>query len=328
MLPLTAADRLLIAAPHPDDETLATGELIVRALEAGSEVRVLFATDGDNNPWPQRWLEKRWRIGMAERARWGARRREEARRALDALSVGGRVPQERFLGWPDQGLTDCLMRDDAATAVLASEIDAFAPTQVAMPGLSDRHPDHSALHVLLELALRRTGTSCLRWQYDVHGRRAERQEAAPGSAQRARKLAALAQYTSQLALSRRRFLAWAQREESFVCTVPAPAREPGRMLRFELGAMPSRLRAHQVLLVVAVDGTAWRMQWRLSSLSQREGVNTSIAGGDARVRIEGTALIVEWLDAMVPAQVAWAKLHRCEPRMVVFDRRFWQVASA
>ena len=49
--PLTfkAADRLLVFAPHPDDETLATGELIQLARESGASVRVVFGTDGDNN---------------------------------------------------------------------------------------------------------------------------------------------------------------------------------------------------------------------------------------------------------------------------------------
>ena len=50
-LPSSAQDRLLVVAPHPDDETIAAGGLIQSALHAGAAVRVLFATDGDNNPW-------------------------------------------------------------------------------------------------------------------------------------------------------------------------------------------------------------------------------------------------------------------------------------
>ncbi len=42
---LASTDRLLVFAPHPDDETLATGELIQTALAAGASVRVIFATD-------------------------------------------------------------------------------------------------------------------------------------------------------------------------------------------------------------------------------------------------------------------------------------------
>jgi hypothetical protein len=61
-LTFTAADRLLVFAPHPDDETIATGELIQLARASGAVVHVVFATDGDNNPWPQRWCERRLHI--------------------------------------------------------------------------------------------------------------------------------------------------------------------------------------------------------------------------------------------------------------------------
>src|SRR5689334_18241615 len=104
------SDRLLILAPHPDDESIASGGLIQIARAAGAAVRVLVLTDGDNNPWPQRWIEKRWRIDAAARARWGARRREEARAAMRILGLGDEVAG--FLGLPDLGLTDLLMRGD------------------------------------------------------------------------------------------------------------------------------------------------------------------------------------------------------------------------
>ena len=94
-LTFRGSDRLLVFAPHPDDETLATGELIQVARAAGAAVRVVFATDGDNNPWPQRWCERRWHIGPAERERWGRRRRGEAEAALARLGVATRDQYRR-----------------------------------------------------------------------------------------------------------------------------------------------------------------------------------------------------------------------------------------
>jgi N-acetyl-1-D-myo-inositol-2-amino-2-deoxy-alpha-D-glucopyranoside deacetylase len=55
-LALAGSDRLLILAPHPDDESIATGGLIQVARGVGAAVRVIVLTDGDNNPWPQRWI--------------------------------------------------------------------------------------------------------------------------------------------------------------------------------------------------------------------------------------------------------------------------------
>src|SRR5207249_248864 len=62
-------DRVLLIAPHPDDETLAAGGLLQRVLAAGARLRVLFVTDGENNPWAQRATERRWRIGARDRER-------------------------------------------------------------------------------------------------------------------------------------------------------------------------------------------------------------------------------------------------------------------
>src|SRR5690242_7448135 len=40
-------DRLLIIAPHPDDEALAAGGVIQRAIARGARVRIVVLTDGD-----------------------------------------------------------------------------------------------------------------------------------------------------------------------------------------------------------------------------------------------------------------------------------------
>jgi hypothetical protein len=40
-------ERLLVAAPHPDDETLGAGGLVQRVLARGGSVRVLLFTAGD-----------------------------------------------------------------------------------------------------------------------------------------------------------------------------------------------------------------------------------------------------------------------------------------
>ena len=54
--------RVMMMAPHPDDESLASGVLLQQAVAAGTKVRMVYATDGDDNPWPQRLIERRWKI--------------------------------------------------------------------------------------------------------------------------------------------------------------------------------------------------------------------------------------------------------------------------
>ena len=162
-------DRLLVFAPHPDDESLACGALIQRALSAGATVDVVIATNGDANPWPQRLVERRWHLDRASVDRWGAMRMGEARAALQALGVGDE--HVRFLRWPDQGLTARLVHDgQASVAELAALIRQHRPTLVAMPNVRDSHPDHSALAILLKAALRAESSPARLLSYWLHGR--------------------------------------------------------------------------------------------------------------------------------------------------------------
>src|SRR5690625_4786057 len=164
-----AGKRLLLVTPHPDDESLALGGLIQHALREGAEITLLQVTDGDNNPWPQRWLERRWRIGPDERKRWGRRRVGEVRQAIECLGLPG--ASLRRLGWPDLGVC-ARLRDDGVDA-----IDAFAavmrearPDIVALPDLADRHPDHGGAHVLARLAMARLAWAPVCLTYLVHGK--------------------------------------------------------------------------------------------------------------------------------------------------------------
>lgn len=212
---------LMVWAPHPDDESLAAGGLIQRARAYGARVSVVFASDGENNPWPQRVLERRVWIGARQRAGWAARRRGEADAALRALGVA--PAHVHRLGWPDGGITWMLLDDTAAMlATLRELIERERPTLMVLPDLVDRHPDHSAIHVLMEMVFQASPPirkpDCL--GYLLHGR------SQPGVPQRAvftltddelsRKRRAIEAHASQIALSRGRFLRFAAATENFV----------------------------------------------------------------------------------------------------------------
>src|ERR1700722_12164884 len=142
----TSASRLMLIAPHPDDEALACSVILQRAVHAGAQVRVIYATDGDDNPWPQRAIERKWKLNAADRARWGKLRRAEALSALHVLGV--RAANARFLGLPDQKLTALLTHDCRFTLTrLEKAIAQFSPTHLLIPSIADTHPDHSALGV-------------------------------------------------------------------------------------------------------------------------------------------------------------------------------------
>jgi LmbE family N-acetylglucosaminyl deacetylase len=215
----SAEDRILVFAPHPDDESLAAGGFLQRAFQVGAPTRIVYATSGDNNPWAQRLFERRWRIGLADRKRWGERRKQEALAALRVL--GGSEDQAVFWDLPDQGITSLLMRGiRPAFDLLREQIREWKPTLVLQPAAEDVHPDHSALHVLLSLAcasLPEPPPTTL--NYVVHRAQAPLPEPAHtlrlAADEVKTKLAAILAHESQVAASRRRFTAYAQPEECF-----------------------------------------------------------------------------------------------------------------
>ncbi len=215
----------MILAPHPDDESLATGGLLQRAARVGVATRVIFLTDGDNNPWPQRVIERRWRVsGADERRRWGALRRAEALAALATLGHGPESAEFRAL--PDQGLTRLLLQDgDALVTDLGEALAAWQPSHLVVPSPGDRHPDHSAVGVAVGIALRRlAGAGGLGFSavlsYVVHGNPRPAGARLAGLALDAGELEAKRRailcHRSQVLLSRRRFLAHARAEEPFL----------------------------------------------------------------------------------------------------------------
>ena len=248
---IDGSTRLLVVAPHPDDESLAAGLLIQRTLAAGGRVDVLLLTDGDDNPWPQRWLERRIVVDARARARWGARRRQEVASALARLGVG--PDHLHAMGWHDMQVTTEL-RERHATSVAAVRrvIERTRPNLVVMPDLGDAHPDHSSAHVLARLALSAAGSLADVLTYMVHGtERSPADELVVPDAdpqRQAVKRAAVLEHHTQMALSRKRMLGIASRPERFDRPSPPPV---GGVLR--LPWRPGPLARRRVRLILA-DG--------------------------------------------------------------------------
>lgn len=304
-LTLNAGTRLLVVAPHPDDESIATGELIQQVRLAGGEVQILLLTNGDNNPWPQRWMERRIRIGVDERRRWGERRRAEVAEALGKLGVD--AASLRPQGWPDMGVTTRLREAmDDSVAVILDRLDDFRPTVLALPALGDHHPDHSAAHVLTRLAV-------ARWQHEpprmlsylVHGHDAGatgRVKLDSSVGLHANKMAALACHRSQMALSGKRMRRLADRAERYQWTRGVPPVTDSAVLPWQ----PSPLLQGWLHLTLA-DGQGVRQwSWREAPLAQ---------DGQGRHVLHG-------LDATVEGP-RFVKLHMNLPSPWIFDRWGW-----
>lgn len=266
---IDGSTRLLVVAPHPDDESLAAGMLIQRTLAAGGRADVLLLTDGDDNPWPQRWLERRLVIGAEARARWGRRRRGEVAAALARLGVG--ADHLHALGWHDMEVTTQLRQHHAeAVASVRRVLDRVRPTLVVIPDLGDAHPDHGSAHVLARLALAAAGSMADVLTYMVHGteRSAPEDLLVPDldPERQATKVCAVLEHATQMALSRKRMLRVASRPERFDRPPPAPVTG---VLRLPWRPGPF---ARARLRVVLADGNGvlvW--PWRKAPLERMGG---------------------------------------------------------
>ncbi len=342
-LSITAQDRVLILAPHPDDESLSSGGLIQASLAAGAAVRVLLFTDGDNNPWPQRWIEKRWFIGASERARWGARRRAEAQQALRSLGVADE--QVHFLGLPDTGLTDLLIRADSELLqALVDELREFRPTRLVIPGLQDRHPDHSAAHVLTRFAMQltRSQTPIEVLSYLVHTDLTELPSTrvlALTPPQIRRKREAIAAHETQVRLSGKRFLGFAKQHEYYIAAATAPdaVSRSGDFAQWRTDELLVHLRGkirrgeELLLALLTADGT---------SLHAR--LDLPLSAGTRTLRDSHTDRLIGQLEISVTAQetllslqpefaaridLAFAKRQKKRRGLMVFDRAGWFEAT-
>ncbi|HET8796619.1 MAG TPA: PIG-L family deacetylase [Thermoanaerobaculia bacterium] len=120
-------ERLLVLAPHPDDEVIGCGGLIALHRRENRAVRVVIATDG---------------AGAGD----AAVREEESRRGLAALGDGIEV---EFLRHPDRAL------GDEAADPIRRELAVFRPDLLLVPSPVEIHPDHAALNrIVVELIQR------------------------------------------------------------------------------------------------------------------------------------------------------------------------------
>jgi len=170
---LHSPERLVVMAPHPDDEIICCGGLIRRVLAEGGQVDIVYFTEGDgyvegvvfelrqSQPKPELFVE------------YGEWRRRESIAVLTLLRLSEK--RAHFLGFPDGGLREIWERHFSEQHPYESHTTAAAhvpyrhsvepgapysgtelqgllrqllhdlkPTLVVLPDPRDQHGDHSA----------------------------------------------------------------------------------------------------------------------------------------------------------------------------------------
>ena len=103
-LVLKPDDRILILAPHPDDEILGCAGVIQKAVSLNLPLRIVFLTYGDSNQWAFMVYRKHPVVMPKAIETMGVVRHDEAVAASAILGVG--ASHLTFLGYPDFGTID------------------------------------------------------------------------------------------------------------------------------------------------------------------------------------------------------------------------------
>ena len=180
--PAEKTDRVLVIAPHCDDEILGSAEFIKKTIKNGGSVEVVFVTNGDGfksalqvdyfkaSPKPSDYIN------------FGYARQEESLKALKRLGVDEN--NIIFLGYPDGGIDELFNKNwDKSNPYTSSGtktdknpyvnsftkgelycgfnlendleniIKNYKPTYLIYPHPNDRHPDHFASNAFVKYAI-------------------------------------------------------------------------------------------------------------------------------------------------------------------------------
>lgn len=174
--------KVLILAPHCDDESLGAAGIIQAARNSGIDVRVVIATNGDGYLFATLRDFRRFYPRPQDYIKMGILRQQESLRALRVLGLGPK--KVIFLSYPDRGTSALWEKNWSAkspyrspysgvirspypitfnpVSVYAGEdllndlksiLDAYQPDLIIYPHPDDVHPDHWGLSAFTRLAL-------------------------------------------------------------------------------------------------------------------------------------------------------------------------------
>lgn len=315
-----ATQRWVVLAPHPDDEVLGTGGLLQCAVGAKARATLVLLTDGENNPWPQRFIERRLFLDHDARLRWGRRRRAEAEASLAVLGID---PADSLvpLGWPDGEIDQRFAADPGAlVSELADVLEATHPTHLVLPSADDIHPDHNTSAAIGVLAARRLSPAPKLIAFRVHGEDdAGASLTVPLSeAQVERKVLALEEHATQLALSRRRFTDRARKPENFHGD---PFAGSGRGLR-----VTPEGNALRITLTVDELPNPRRSLLRVVYSDAAQLLHSHALGFGEHARMAKLDKAARTVEALLPATRVREVLVKIEPKrrgIWIFDKEGW-----
>lgn len=179
---LTAGDRILILAPHPDDEVIGCGGIIQKAKALNLPMRIVFFTYGDSNQWSFMVYRKHPVVMPKAVRKMGLLRHDEAVRAAETFGItaenltflgypdfrtleiwnshwGNRSPakgmltEARKVPYPNALRPGALYKGEEVLRDLKTILRQFKPTKIFLSHPADHNPDHQALYLFTRVLL-------------------------------------------------------------------------------------------------------------------------------------------------------------------------------
>lgn len=177
------SDRIVVFAPHADDETLGCGGMLALAKKCGAHTRVVLVTNGDGFRVAVATAFRTVRVTPAKCIDFAYKRQQETIRALGVLGVARQ--EITFLGYPDRGIARLWDTNWAGTKLFYSKFTGWdrspyancftfrapycgesllsdiskllvreRPTDIYLPHPCDNHPDHYATYCFVMAAVK------------------------------------------------------------------------------------------------------------------------------------------------------------------------------
>lgn len=123
---LPVGERVIVFAPHPDDETLGMGGSLRILSDHGKKIKVVVLTSGEKAE-----------PDVTKQKRHAEMRQKEALKAFKALGLS----DYEFLGFPDREIFPNM---DAVAKAVKTIVGDFNPDVLYSPSIMEIHPDHRA----------------------------------------------------------------------------------------------------------------------------------------------------------------------------------------
>lgn len=186
LMQIPQASRVLVVAPHNDDEMLTDSILIKRLVSQGSKVYFAIITNGDGFTPDIMLSSKMLNLTGSDYIRLGQLRERET---INGLALLGIPPENiRFFGYPDRGCQEMLLyhwyikapyfdpwtrssvvpyeNSNGDMPALAGEslfkdiktvLNEVSPDLIIMPHPYDENLDHASVNAMMQFALRSLG---------------------------------------------------------------------------------------------------------------------------------------------------------------------------